>query len=58
MPGDRLYVAEDELITFSNVVGKVTAPIERLAGIMGLGDSTIRGFQTMGRNYNRTRSGL
>ncbi|MGO9108869.1 MAG: polysaccharide biosynthesis/export family protein [Thermoguttaceae bacterium] len=58
LPGDRLYVAEDELITFSNVVGKVTAPIERLAGIMGLGDSTIRGFQTMGRNYNRTRSGL
>jgi polysaccharide export outer membrane protein len=58
MPGDRLYVAEDELITFTNVMGKVTGPIERLAGILGLGNSTIRGFQTMGRNYNRTRSGL
>ena len=53
LPGDRLFVAEDELITFSNMVAKVTAPIERLAGIMRLGGSTIRGYQTMGRNYNR-----
>jgi polysaccharide export outer membrane protein len=58
MPGDRLYIAEDELITFSNVMGKVTAPIERIAGIMGLGNNTLRGFQTAGRNYNRTRNGL
>ncbi len=57
LPGDRLYIAEDELVTFTNVTGKVTAPIERLAGIIGLGDSTIRGFQTMGRNYNRSRNG-
>jgi len=57
LPGDRLYVAEDELITFSNVMTKVTAPIERFAGILGLGNSTIRGFQTLGRNYNRTRNG-
>ena len=45
------------MVTFSNLVGKVTAPIERMAGIIGLGTSTIRGFQTMGRNYNRTRNG-
>jgi polysaccharide export outer membrane protein len=57
LPGDRLYVAEDELVTFTNVMTKVTAPVERLAGIISLGDSTIRGFQTMGRNYNRTRNG-
>ncbi len=57
LPGDRVYVSEDELVTFTNITGKVTAPIERLAGIMGLGDSTLRGFQTMGRNYNRSRNG-
>ncbi len=57
LPGDRLFVSEDEMVTFSNLVGKVTAPIERMAGIIGLGNSTIRGFQTMGRNYNRTRNG-
>ena len=37
LPGDRLYVAEDELITFTNVMAKVTAPIERLAGIVVAG---------------------
>ncbi len=58
LPGDRLYVSEDELVTFTNITGKVTAPIERLAGIMGLGDNTLRGFQTGGRNYNRSRNGL
>jgi polysaccharide biosynthesis/export protein len=58
LPGDRLYIAEDELVTFSNVVGKVTAPIERIAGILGLGNNTLRGFQTAGRNYNRQRNGL
>jgi polysaccharide export outer membrane protein len=58
LPGDRLYVSEDELVTFTNVTGKVTAPIERLAGIIGLGSNTLRGFETMGRNYNRTRNGL
>ena len=57
LPGDRLYISEDELVTFTNITGKVTAPIERLAGIIGLGDSTLRGFQTMGRNYNRSRNG-
>ena len=41
------------MITFNNVIGKVTAPIERVAGILGLGNSTIRGYQTMGRDYNR-----
>jgi polysaccharide biosynthesis/export protein len=58
LPGDRLFIAEDELLTFANVVSKVTAPIERIAGIAGLGSSTIRGFQTMGRGYNRNRNGI
>ncbi len=58
MPGDRLYIAEDEMLTFTNVVARVTAPIERLAGIASLGTSTLRSFQTLGRNYNRSRNGL
>ena len=57
MPGDRLFIAEDELITFNNVFAKVTAPFERLAGVLSLGNSTIRGYQTLGRDYNKTRSG-
>jgi len=58
MPGDRLYIAEDEMITFTAVVGKVTGPIERIAGILGLSNQTLRGFETSGRNYNRSRNGL
>ena len=58
LPGDRLFIAEDELLTFTNVVAKVTAPIERIAGIASLGSSTIRSFQTMGRGYNRNRNGI
>jgi polysaccharide export outer membrane protein len=58
MPGDRLFIAEDEMLTFNNVLGKVTAPVERLGGILSLGSSTIRSFQTMGRQYNQSRSGF
>jgi hypothetical protein len=39
-------------------VAKVTAPIERLAGISSLGASAIRSYQTMGRHYNASRNGL
>ncbi|MGA2256953.1 MAG: polysaccharide biosynthesis/export family protein [Thermoguttaceae bacterium] len=50
LPGDRLFI----------VTEKVTAPasIERVPGIMNTSNSTNPSFQTMGRNYNRTRSGL
>ena len=57
MPGDRVFIAEDELVTLSNVMGKIIGPFERLGGIMSLSTSVIQGYQTMGRNYNRTRSG-
>ena len=56
MPGDRVFVAEDGLMAFNTYLGKVTAPIERLLGLGSLGVSATRGFQTMGRNYNRTRN--
>jgi hypothetical protein len=36
----------------------LTGPLERVMGLAGLGDSTIHGFQTLGRNYNRQRSGF
>jgi polysaccharide export outer membrane protein len=58
LPGDRLFIAEDELMTFTNITAKVTAPIERMAGIASLGSSTIRSFQTIGRTYNRSRNGI
>jgi polysaccharide biosynthesis/export protein len=58
LPGDRVFIAEDSMIGFNNMLGKFTGPIERLLGTTSLGGSTIRSMQTMGRNYNRTRSGF
>ena len=55
MPGDRVFIASDNLIAANTFISKVTAPIERLLGIASLGTSSIRGFQTLGRNYNRSR---
>lgn len=57
MPGDRVFIAEDDLVATNNMLAKMIAPVERLLGVTGLGASTIRNTQTMGRNYNRLRSG-
>ena len=58
MPGDRVFIADDNVVGFNNVLGKFTAPIERLLGIAGLGSSTVRGYQTLGRGYNQQRQGF
>ncbi len=55
MPGDRVFIAEDNLIAMNSWLTKVTAPIERLLGVAGLGGSTARNLQTLGREYNRNR---
>lgn len=66
MPGDRLFIVqdliiEDNAITCINVIPElVTARFEASWGTISPGGSTtaIRGYQTMGRDYNRSRSGL
>jgi polysaccharide export outer membrane protein len=44
LPGDRIYVRADGLITLDNAISKITAPIERLFGVTLLGNSTVRSF--------------
>jgi protein involved in polysaccharide export with SLBB domain len=39
MPGDRLFIAKDELTAFNVVVNKVLAPFERVFGFVSLGTS-------------------
>ena len=53
LPGDRVFIAEDNVTAFNNFLTKVTMPIERLLGTSSLGASGIRGFQTLGRSYNQ-----
>jgi polysaccharide biosynthesis/export protein len=55
MPGDRVFIAEDNVMALNNYLSKVTMPIERLLGVASLGTSATRGFQTLGRTYNRQR---
>jgi polysaccharide export outer membrane protein len=56
MPGDRVFIAEDNLVAFNSYVSKLTAPVERLLGIASLSTSFTRSAQTLGRNYNRLRN--
>jgi polysaccharide biosynthesis/export protein len=55
MPGDRVFVAGDNMIAANTWLTKMTAPLERLLGIASLGTSSARGWETLGREYNRTR---
>ncbi|HYV36348.1 MAG TPA: polysaccharide biosynthesis/export family protein [Gemmataceae bacterium] len=52
MPGDRLYVAVDPFIEADGFLAKVIAPIERVLGIILLGNSSVRSFQSNGGNNN------
>jgi polysaccharide biosynthesis/export protein len=56
MPGDRVFIAEDNITAFNTYLAKVVMPVERLLGISGLGASTVRSFQTLGRGYNQNRN--
>ena len=61
LPGDRIFIAQDEMVTLNNLVSKIISPFERIMGFGGLTFSTVRSGQTLGREYNhsarRTRSG-
>lgn len=39
MPGDRLFIAKDELTAFNTIVNKMLAPFERVFGFVSLGTS-------------------
>ncbi len=49
LPGDRIYVKADDLITFDTAIAKLTAPFERVLGFILLGNGTVRALQR-GRN--------
>jgi polysaccharide export outer membrane protein len=52
LPGDRVYIAQDEMVTLNTMVSKIVSPFERILGVVSLGSSTIRSTETMGRAYN------
>jgi len=50
LPGDRLYVQADRLVTFDTMIARITAPLERIAGFVLLGHGTFRSVQN-GHNF-------
>ena len=56
LPGDRVFIGQDEMVTLNNVVNKMVAPFERAMGFTSLGSSTVRSLQTMGRDYNHPQT--
>lgn len=42
LPGDRVFIAEDRMVAFDSVVGKLVSPFERMFGFTLLGTTTIQ----------------
>ena len=55
LPGDRLFVAQDEMVTLRNMVNKILAPFERCEGTYG-GGSTVRNAQTTARSPSQNNA--
>jgi polysaccharide biosynthesis/export protein len=56
LPGDRLYIVDDNLVAMNEYLTVFTRPIDRLLNLSQLGITTTRGAQTMGRSYNFHRN--
>jgi len=52
LPGDRVYIMADPLVTADTVLGRVIAPIERILGFVLLGNSTVRAVKGDQNNSN------
>lgn len=44
LPGDRVFIAEDKMVALDTVLGKITAPFERIMGFSLLGVGTVTRF--------------
>ncbi len=53
LSGDRLFIAEDELVATGYFINKITTPVYQLLNIVQLGTYTTQGLQRLGRIYNR-----
>ncbi len=47
LPGDRIFIAEDPMIAFTSLVGKITSPFEQVLGFGSLTASTVRNWKSI-----------
>jgi polysaccharide export outer membrane protein len=52
MPGDRIFVKAQRLVTIDTTLARVISPIERLFGVTLLGTNTVQSFRNNGLNNN------
>jgi polysaccharide export outer membrane protein len=54
MPGDRIYVKAQRLVTIDTAMARIFSPIERIFGITLLGASTVNQVQGRGNGFNNS----
>jgi len=52
LPGDRVFIAQDQWIAFDSIIGKVTAPFERIFGFSLLGTSLVQQINRFPYGFN------
>lgn len=48
LPGDRLFIADEPIVRFNNMVIRLTAPFERMFGFISLGTAMLNRIQRFG----------
>jgi polysaccharide export outer membrane protein len=52
LPGDRVFIAQDQWHAFDSLIGKITAPWERVFGFALLGSSTVQQINRFPFGFN------
>jgi polysaccharide export outer membrane protein len=52
LPGDRVFIAQDQWVAFDSVIGKITAPFERIFGFALLGSSAVQQINRFPYGFN------
>lgn len=52
LPGDRVFIAQDQWVAFDSTIGKLTAPFERIFGFALLGSSTVQQINRFPFGFN------
>jgi len=52
LPGDRVFIAQDQWHAFDSIVGKITAPWERIFGFVLVGSSAIQQMNQFPFGFN------
>jgi polysaccharide export outer membrane protein len=52
MPGDRVFIAQDQWVAADSIIGKITAPFERIFGFTLLGTSLVQQINRFPFGFN------